>query len=281
MSDSTVSPFRKDLLKSRVALVTGGGTGICNGIAHAFGRHGARLALMGRRPEVLDAAVAALAKEGIEALAVQGDVRDGAACERAVETVQSRFGKLDVLVNGAAGNFLCPSDKLSSNGFKTVIDIDLLGSFNMARAAYEALKSAGSSVILNISATLHYQGTLMQAHVMAAKAGIDALGRNLACEWGPQGVRVVGIAPGAIGDTEGMRRLAPMGADKRVAEETPLKRLGKIEDITNAAVFLVSDAGSFITGETLVVDGGQWLAKPPFVTREMWEKLAAQQTKGS
>ena len=122
--------------------------------------------------------------------------------------------------------------------------------------------------------------TIERAGDLAAEAGIEALARNLACEWGPCGIRVVNIAPGAIGDTEGMRRLAPMGADKKVAEETPLRRLGKIEDIANAAVFLISDAASFVTGETLVVDGGQWLAKPPFVTREVWEKLAAQQAKG-
>lgn len=270
-----MSPFRPDALRDTVALITGGGTGICLGIAKEMGAHGARLMLMGRRAEVLEGAVAELKGLGIEAGFVQGDVREPAACEAAVKATVERFGRLNLLLNGAAGNFLCPTEKLSPNGFKTVIDIDLLGTFNMTHAAFEVLKAAKSSLILNISATLHYQGTLMQSHVMAAKAGIDAFGRNLACEWGEHGIRVCTIAPGAIGDTEGMRRLAPLGADKKMLETVPLKRLGTVEDIAQAAVFLASSAASYITGEILVVDGGQWLSKPAFVPREVWDKMAA------
>jgi len=269
------SPFRPDLLKGKVALITGGGSGICYGIAHELARHGASVVLMGRREEVLKQAVATLKQEGLQAAFISGDVRDYAQAEKAVATAVSTFGRLDILLNGAAGNFLCPTDQLSANGFKTVIDIDLIGTFNMVRAAFSDLKAAGDSLILNISATLHYQGTLMQAHVMAAKAGIEALGRNLACEWGEHGIRVCAIAPGAIGDTEGMRRLAPLGADKKIAAEVPLRRLGTIDDIAQAAVFLASGAASYITGEVLVVDGGGWLSKPPLVTRDMWEKIAA------
>ena len=270
------SPFRTDLLQGRVALITGGGSGICFGIAEAFGCHGAKLVLMGRRQEVLDEACAKLRAQGVEAHGFAGDVREYATAEAAVAETISKFGKLDILLNGAAGNFLCPTEKLSSNGFKTVIDIDLMGTFNMSRAAFEALKQSSPSLILNISATLHYQGTLMQSHVMAAKAGIDAFARNLACEWGPYGIRVCTIAPGPIGDTEGMRRLAPLGADKKIAGEVPLRRLGSVEDIGNAALFLASDGASFVTGEILVVDGGQWLAKPAFVPREVWEKISAE-----
>ncbi len=269
------SPFRPDVLAGKVALITGGGTGICHGIARALGQHGAKLMLMGRREEVLKEACAAFSKQGIEASFVAGDVRDFSQAEGAIKATVSHYGKLDILLNGAAGNFLCPTEKLSSNGFKTVIDIDLLGTFNMSRAAFTHLKAAGDSLILNISATLHYQGTIMQSHVMAAKAGIDALAKNLACEWGEHGIRVCTIAPGAIGDTEGMRRLAPLGADKRIAGEVPLKRLGTIEDIANAALFLASGAASYITGEILVVDGGAWLVKPAFIDKATWEKLAA------
>ncbi|MBM4250846.1 MAG: SDR family oxidoreductase [Deltaproteobacteria bacterium] len=269
------SPFRQDILNGKVALITGGGTGICHGIAHSLGKHGAKLMLMGRREEVLKDACVAFAKQGIEASFVAGDVRDFSQAEKAVAATAAQYGKLDILLNGAAGNFLCPTEKLSSNGFKTVIDIDLLGTFNMSRAAFTQLKATNDSLILNISATLHYQGTIMQSHVMAAKAGIDALAKNLACEWGEYGIRVCTIAPGAIGDTEGMRRLAPMGADKKIASEVPLRRLGTIEDIAHAAVFLASGAASYITGEILVVDGGAWLVKPAFVDRATWEKLAA------
>ena len=275
MQNSSRSPFRDDALDGRVALITGGGSGICLGIAQEFGRHGAKLMLMGRREEVLKEAVEALKKEGITASYIAGDVRDFANAEKAVTATVNTYGKLDLLLNGAAGNFLCPTEKLSANGFKTVIDIDLLGTFNMSRAAFNALKETKDSLILNISATLHYQGTLMQSHVMAAKAGIDALGRNLACEWGEHGIRVCTIAPGAIGETEGMRRLAPLGADKRIASEVPLKRLGTIQDIAFAAVFLASSAASYISGEILVVDGGGWLVKPAFIDRGTWEKMSA------
>ncbi len=267
------SPFRADLYQGQTVLITGGGTGICFGIAEALAGHGANLVLMGRRLEVLEEAKQKLRKVGGKVEIVAGDVRDFAQSERVVQEAIKAFGRLDVLINGAAGNFLCPTEKLSSNGFKTVIDIDLLGTFNMSRAAFDALKTSRGT-ILNISATLHYQGTVMQAHVMAAKAGIDALGRNLAAEWGEYGIRVCTIAPGPIGDTEGVRRLLPGAAADKVAQDIPLRRLGKVEDIAHAALFLCSPAASYITGEILVVDGGQWLAKPAFVSRETWEKLA-------
>ena len=267
--------FATDLLKGRVALITGGGTGINFGITGALARHGAKVVIMGRREEVLGKAVKQLQKFGYTASYVAGDVRDSADCQRTIAHTSDQFGTLDILVNGAAGNFLCPSDALSPNGFKTVVDIDLNGTFNMCHSAFQVLKDSNEAVILNISATLHYKGTEMQSHVMAAKAGIDALGRNLACEWGPHGIRVVGIAPGPIGDTEGMRRLAPLGTDKKIAASTPLRRLGTIDDIAQAALFLVSPAAAFITGETLVVDGAQWLATPALMDRDTWEKHLA------
>lgn len=272
------SAFRADLYKDKNVLITGGGTGICFGIAEALAAHGANLLLMGRRAEVLNEAKQKLTRHGGKVEVIAGDVRDPAQTEAAVARAVETLGGVDVLVNGAAGNFLCPTEKLSPNGFKTVIDIDLLGTFNMAKAALEALKKS-RGVILNISATLHYQGTIMQAHVMAAKAGIDALGRNLACEWGEFGIRVVTIAPGPIGDTEGVRRLLPGEAAAKVSSEIPLRRLGEVQDIANAALFLCSSAASYISGEVLVVDGGQWLTKPAFVPRETWDRLAAAESK--
>jgi peroxisomal 2,4-dienoyl-CoA reductase len=268
------SPFRSDLLNGEVALITGGGTGICFDIAQEMGRHGAQLMLMGRREDVLIKACETLQAQEIQAGYIAGDVRQYSDAEKAVQETAKKFGKLSILVNGAAGNFLCPSDALSANGFKTVIDIDINGTFNMCRASFNLLKANASSVILNISATLHYQGTPMQAHVMAAKAGIDALSRNLACEWGPMGIRVVTIAPGAIEGTEGMRRLAPLGAADKIAAEVPLRRMGTTRDIAYAALFMTSKAASYISGEVLVVDGAQWLVKPSLVSREMWEKFS-------
>lgn len=261
------SVFHSDILKGKVALITGGGSGICYGIAQCLGQHGAKIAVMGRRGEVLEAACQQLRTLGIDSLPINGDVREPEQAKKAVADTVRQWGRLDILVNGAAGNFLCPAEELSPNAFKTVVDIDLNGTWNMCHAAFAALKNS-RGVILNISATLHYMSTLWQLHVSAAKAGIDALTKNLAGEWGEYGIRTCAIAPGPVGDTEGMRRLAPGEAGKALAKRVPLKRLGEIQDIANAAIFLVSDAASFINGEILVVDGGEWLAREPFVPKE-------------
>jgi 2,4-dienoyl-CoA reductase [(3E)-enoyl-CoA-producing], peroxisomal len=273
------SPFRSDILKGKVAFITGGGSGINFGVAKALAAHGASIAIMGRREDVLKASSEELSKFGVKTYYKSGDVRDPEACEAAIKGAVAALGGLDILVNGAAGNFLSPPESLSPNGFKTVIDIDLNGTFNMCRFAFEHLKGR-NALILNISATLHYVGTLFQSHVSAAKAGIDALTLNLAAEWGKDGIRVCGIAPGPIGDTEGMRRLAPGEAGKKLEATIPLGRFGSTEDIGLAAVFLASSAASYITGETLVVDGGHWMAKPPMVPREIVEKMVAQSKKG-
>jgi peroxisomal 2,4-dienoyl-CoA reductase len=175
----------------------------------------------------------------------------------------SELGKLDTLVNGAAGNFLAPAAALSPNGFRTVIDIDLNGTFNTSRAAFEALRNAGNGLVINISATLHYHGTPLQIHASAAKAGVDAVTRTLAVEWGQFGIRACGIAPGPIGDTEGMRRLAPGNVADKMTSAIPARRFGTIEEIAAAALFLRSPAAAYITGHTLVVDGGHCVATPP------------------
>lgn len=275
------SPFRADLLSGKVALVTGGGSGICRGIAEELGRHGAKLVLMGRRAAMLEEACAAFQGMGIDAAWSAGDVRDAAQCAAAIEKAVTRFGGLDILVNGAAGNFLCAAEDMSPNAFKTVIEIDLQGSFQMARAALAALKSRGAGVILNISATLHYGGTPYQAHVSAAKAGIDALTLNFGTEWGPYGIRVVGIAPGPIAGTEGVDRLLPPPGRAAMEQLIPLRRMGAIGDIARAAVFLVSDAASYITCETLVVDGGSSVAYPPFVPPAVYEAIKAKMARGA
>lgn len=274
----TDSPFKSDILKGKVAFITGGGSGINFGVAKALAAHGANIAIMGRREEVLKNSAAELSKFGVKTFFKPGDVRDPEACEAALQATVGALGRLDIVVNGAAGNFLAPPEHLSPNGFKTVIDIDLNGTFNICRYAYEHLK-ATRGLIINISATLHYVGTLFQSHVCAAKAGIDALTLNLAAEWGKDGIRVNGIAPGPIGDTEGMKRLAPGEAGEKLKKTIPLGRFGATEDIGMAAVFLSSSAASFITGETLVVDGGHWMAKPPMVPRDVVEKMMAQSKK--
>ncbi|MDQ3816606.1 MAG: SDR family oxidoreductase [Acidobacteriota bacterium] len=251
--------FADNLLSGRVAFVTGGGTGITGGVARALADSGARVALVSRKMEHLEPAAEAIRARGCEAIAVAADVRIMEEIERAVAATVKRFGKIDLVVNGAAGNFLCPAEELSPNGFGTVVDIDLKGTFNVCRAAFSELKKSRGQ-ILNISATLHYVGTPLQLHVSAAKAGVDALTRQLAVEWGRYGIRVNAIAPGPIEDTEGMTRLVPAEVKEKLRRSIPLGRFGRIRDIEQAAVFLCSDAASFINGAVLVVDGGQWLS---------------------
>jgi peroxisomal 2,4-dienoyl-CoA reductase len=251
--------FADGVLKGHVALVTGGGTGITGGIARAFAEAGANVALVSRKMEHLQPAADAINANGGKAIPVVADVRQPEAVESAVAQTIEAFGKIDIVVNGAAGNFLCKAEELSPNGFGTVVDIDLKGTFNVCRAAFAQLKEHRGQ-ILNISATLHYLGTPMQLHVSAAKAGVDALTRNLAVEWGRYGIRVNAIAPGPIEDTEGMQRLVPEAMKAQLKKLVPIGRFGRIADIEKAAVFICSDAASFINGVVLVVDGGHWLS---------------------
>jgi len=260
---SPLDAFRSDALVGRVALITGGGTGICRGIAAAYARLGADVCITSRKQDVLAATAGALREAtGREVLAVAGDVRDGESIAKVVSACVERFGKLDTLVNGAAGNFLAPAAALSPNGFRTVVDIDLCGTFNASRAAFESLQKSGDALVLNISATLHYHGTPLQIHASAAKAGVDAVTRNLAVEWGRFGIRVCGIAPGPIGDTEGMKRLAPGDAADKAKQLIPAGRFGTVDEIAAAAVYLRSPAAAYITGHVLVVDGGHCIATP-------------------
>ena len=252
--------FRDRLLAGHVALVTGGGTGICRGIAHAYRKLGADVAIVSRKADVLERTA-----DEIGALAVAADVRKPEELAAAVARTIERFGKLDTLVNGAAGNFLAPAAALSPNGFRTVVEIDLVGTFNASRACFDALCASKDGLVLNISATLHYHGTPLQIHASAAKAGVDAVTKNLAVEWGRFGIRACGIAPGPIGDTEGMRRLAPGEAADRAKAAIPAGRFGTIEEIAAAAVFLRSKAAAYITGHVLVVDGGHCIASPGVV----------------
>lgn len=256
--------FRNDLFEGKVALITGGGTGICRGITEQLAAHGAQTAILSRSIDHLGPTAETIEKTWKRrCIPVVADVRDAAQVESGMQEVVREFGRVDILINGAAGNFLCPAEKLSSNGFGTVLDIDTKGTWNCCRAVYHAWMAEHGGSILNISATLHYGGTPMQLHVSSAKAGVDALTTNLAVEWGPKGIRVNAIAPGPIADTEGAARLFPGDVAARLREQVPTRRLGRIEDIAQLALFLLSDAASNIQGAIVVSDGGHSLWRPP------------------
>jgi NAD(P)-dependent dehydrogenase (short-subunit alcohol dehydrogenase family) len=251
--------FAKDLYRGKTVFVTGGGSGINLGVAKNFAALGANIAICGRTQERLDSAAVELRALGAKVCPVAADVRDFGALENAFARSREELGPMDVLVCGAAGNFLSPAENLSPNGFKTVIDIDLIGSFNASRAAFEQLKETKGTVIF-VSAGMALMPHAYQAHVGAAKAGIDMMMKNLAIEWGRYGIRTNSIVPGPIEGTEGMKRLSSEEARQTLVASVPMGRMGTIDDIGQAAVFLASPLASYISGCVVVCDGGSNLA---------------------
>lgn len=253
--------FHPETLKGRTALITGGGTGIGLEIATAYARLGAAVMLVGRNEERVQEAAETLNRAGGKAAAAKCDVRNYDEVQSAVEATVARFGGLDILVNNAAGNFVSPSAQLSPNGFRTVIDIDLNGTFYGCHAAYPHLKASphGGSII-SIITMLGVTGWPGAVHAASAKGGILSLSRTLAVEWGGDGIRVNTISPGPIGDTEGVQRMyIDAGKGELEAKKTALGRFGRKEDIAHAAVYLASDLANYVTGDNLIVDGGRWL----------------------
>ncbi|MGV9824628.1 SDR family oxidoreductase [Gordonia sp. NPDC003429] len=243
--------------------IAGGTSGINLALAQRFAERGDSVAVLSRSKEKVDDAVATL---GSTALGFAADVRDADAVAAAFAETAERFGPIDVVVSGAAGNFVAPAAELSPRGFGAVVDIDLRGTWHVMHAAWPHLRKPGASII-NISAAQSWLPTPGQVHVSAAKAGVDQVTRTLAMEWGPAGVRVNSIAPGPIRGTEGMARLAPTKASEDAwTQAVPLARFGSTEDIWNAVDWLTSDAASYVTGVVLSVDGGLSLGGSSAIT---------------
>ncbi len=277
MTVPPTSVFRPGLLDGQVALVTGGGTGIGFGISTLLAALGAHVVIASRKPAHLDTALRDLTAAGGSASAVQLDVRDPERVKTTIDEIVAQHGRIDVLVNNAAGNFYAPSATLSPNAWRSVLEIDLFGTFYCSQAVFPHMARQGGGRIVSTSMTLHYRGWPLMAHATAAKAGVDALTRTLAVEWAPQRIRVNAIAPGPI-PTEGVRKAFTPPADAGVpdvfaaterhmaayaAKAIPLGRWGSPDDIANMVAFLASPAGDWITGAIFVIDGGEWLAKAP------------------
>ncbi|AWW43156.1 SDR family oxidoreductase [Streptomyces cadmiisoli] len=246
----------------RVALVTGGGSGIGRAVARRYAAGGGHVAVLGRRQEALRGTVELIEAAGGTADAVACDVRDPAAVEAAVDGVAERHGRLDVLVNNAAGNFVVPGERLSPGGWKAVIDIVLNGTFHCTRAAARHMLDRGSGAVLNVIASYAWHGHPGTVHSAAAKAGVLAMTRTLAVEWAPRGVRLNCIAPGPT-ETEGASAVLwpTASARARVLSSVPAARFTTPEEVAESAAFLIGDRAAYVTGEVLTVDGGQWLGK--------------------
>ena len=241
-------------------LVVGGTSGINRGIAASFASAGASVAVVSRSQDKVDDTVTALTKLGAQARGFAADVRDQPGFAKGLQALCTEWGELDVVISGAAGNFPALANGMSANGFKSVIEIDLLGTFHVLQSCYPHLKKPGASII-NVSAPQAFLPMVGQSHVCAAKAGVDMITKTLAMEWGPEGIRVNSVVPGPIAGTEGMKRLAPTPeAEARTAATVPLRRLGLPEDLGKACLFLCSDWASYISGAILPVDGGFALA---------------------
>ncbi|QGZ93775.1 SDR family oxidoreductase [Terricaulis silvestris] len=260
-----MSTFAKGVLKGKNAFIAGGSSGINLGIAHGLGEAGARLFIISRKAEKVDAAVAELRAVGYEAAGAAADVRDYPAVEQALRSAHETHGAIDIVISGAAGNFMAPAIGMSPNAFRTVVDIDLIGTFHVLRASYEFLRKPGASVI-SITAGQAVHPSLFQSHVCAAKAGINMLTKCLAMEWGAAGVRVNAISPGPIAETEGMSRLTPTPESVAALKRTiPLGDYGTKRDIADLSVFLSSDSARYITGAIYDCDGGSSLSRGAIV----------------
>uniref|UniRef100_A0A0H5QTB1 2,4-dienoyl-CoA reductase [(3E)-enoyl-CoA-producing] n=1 Tax=Spongospora subterranea TaxID=70186 RepID=A0A0H5QTB1_9EUKA len=267
------SVFRENILAGRVAFVTGGGSGIGFKISEALLQHGAKVAIGSRRIEVVQ-----LAKKQLEdatngsVIAMKLDVRLPESINDAVSETIKKWGKIDILINSAAGNFLASAESLSVNAFKTVMDIDANGTFLMSQAVFkQSMKKHGGSII-NITATLHWNGELLQVHAGSAKAAIEGMTRHLANEWGQYNVRVNNVAPGPISGTTGFKKLVGNDGDGQhdnMLEHIALRRFGDAVEVADACVFLVSNASSYVTGSTITVDGGSWFFGGGVVGRQI------------
>ena len=253
--------FTKELLKKKIIIITGGGTGLGKSMAQRFGELGANLVITSRKLEVLEETAEELRTSGANVLPLQCDVRKPDEVEEMISRAVGEFGAVDVLVNNAAGNFISPTERLSPGGFKVIVDIVLNGTFNCTLSAGKEIIKSGGGVILNIITTYAWTGSGYVVPSACAKAGVLAMTRSLAVEWAKYGIRTNAIAPGPF-PTEGAwkRLVVPgLGIEKKMKKRIPLKRFGEQRELADLATFLISDGAGYINGEVVTIDGGEWL----------------------
>lgn len=253
--------FEKGLLEQKTIIITGGGTGLGKSMAQRFGELGANLIITSRKQDVLDNTAIELRETGAQVLPIACDVRKPLEVQNVVDETIKKFGKIDILINNAAGNFISPTELLTPGGFKVIVDIVLNGTFNFTQAVGKEMMKAKTGTILNIVTTYAWTGSGYVVPSAAAKAGVLAITRSLAVEWAKYGIRHVAIAPGPFPTKGAWKRLAPpgLGIEKKMRDRIPLKRFGEHIELANLATYLVSDGASYINGDVITIDGGEWL----------------------
>lgn len=249
--------FAPDLLKGQVALVTGGGTGMGRATAIEMARCGARIAVLGRRIDPIESTAKVIRDAGGEAFAVSADIREPDLIERAMQEIKAEFGGLNILVNNAGGQFVTPARELSNKGFETVIRNNLIGSWQVTKAAADHFMLANGGSIVFVTACIR-SGLGGFVHTAAARGGVTAMMRTLAYEWAEFGIRLNCVAPGTI-KTEALGRYPIPPDDWVKLNRNVLGRMGSVQDISAAIIFLSSPLGQFVTGEDWYIDGGETL----------------------
>lgn len=253
--------FEKNILKNKVILVTGGGSGLGKSMATRFAELGASLVIASRRKDVISDTTSQIRKTSKECLGLQCDVRDMDQVDNMIKNSLNKFGKIDILINNAAGNFISPTEMLSPGGFKAVVDIVLTGTFNCTLAVGKEMIKEKSGNILNIVTTYAWTGSGYVVPSASAKAGVLAMTRSLAVEWAKYNIRTNAIAPGPFITEGAWKRLAPPGFNikKKLKNRIPLKRFGEHIELANLATYLISEQSGYINGEVVTIDGGEWL----------------------